>query len=106
MYRTIISRHNIPLVLQFLLICGGIAGIALTPPAHGSMVAIPLIPQMQSEGMAQMIAAGARIERAGPTPGSLVLIADRGAIAVHAMTHGILLLPTSLAGCRTEGVIA
>ncbi|QUT06197.1 hypothetical protein KFK14_01530 [Sphingobium phenoxybenzoativorans] len=101
MDRSLLSRQTIPLFLQFLLISGGIAFSALIPPAHGAMVAIPLVPQMRSEGMSRLIASGARIERAGPTSGSLVLVADRNAIAADAIRHGILLLPTAIAGCRS-----
>jgi hypothetical protein len=94
------------LLLQLLLVSGGIALVALAPPAHGSMIAVPLIPHMRSDGLARMIEAGARIERAGPTPGSLILVADRKAVAAGAITHGILLLPTYVAGCRSGGAAA
>ena len=96
----------IPALLQLSLVSAGIALVALMPPAQGNMVAIPLFSESRSAGMAALISAGARIERAGPIAGSLVLAADRDAILPEALKHGILLLPTSIAGCRTAGSIA
>ncbi|HEX7781367.1 MAG TPA: hypothetical protein VF509_01025 [Sphingobium sp.] len=93
-------------LLQLLLVSAGIAVAALMPPAQGNIIAIPLLSSSRNAGMAALIAEGARIERAGPVAGSLILVADRNAILPEALKHGILLLPTAIAGCRVTGVAA
>jgi hypothetical protein len=108
-YESVAMNHiaspsgNAVLFLQLMLVGAGIALAALIPPAHGSMIAIPLFSESRSAGLGTMIAAGARIERAGPIAGSLIITADRNAILAGALKNGVLLMPTSVAGCRTDG---
>ncbi|CAN5136285.1 hypothetical protein BH10PSE12_BH10PSE12_38220 [soil metagenome] len=85
--------HSLLVVVGLLLL----TAISLT---QGSVIAVPLLASQRASGMADMIDAGARIVRAGPVTGSLVLRSGRNAIALIALRHGILLLPTTLAGCQ------
>ncbi len=94
--------HRLP-VTQSLLILTGLMLLSTIPPARGNMVAVPLLASQRAAGMAGMIHTGARVVRAGPIIGSLVLHADRNAITSIALLHGILLLPTTLTGCESGG---
>jgi hypothetical protein len=87
-------------IIQFLLVMIGLTGLALIPPAQGRMIAIPLFAPQGAAGMSAIVHSGTRIIGAGPFSGSLVLQADRHLIASIALRHGILLLPTTVAGCQ------
>jgi hypothetical protein len=100
------DRGRTILIAQFFLILTGIAIVALMPPASGAMIAWPLLQGQRSTGIDAMLAAGARIERAGPLPGSLVLNADRAAMLWPALDNGVLLFSTTLSGCTPSKVTA
>lgn len=84
-----------------LIVLAGLPVVALVPPAHGAMLALPLLPHARPA--AALVDAGAKILRPGPVEGSIVLSADRNAILPAALGNGILLLPTALTGCALPG---
>lgn len=85
-------------MLQCIGVGGGLAALALAPPAAGAMLLVPLGPDAQGV-VAAAVGAGARLIGAGPLPGSIVVDAERAALLPVMLRSGALVTAASPAAC-------
>lgn len=85
-----------PLPLQLLLGAGAIGGFALTPPAQGAMLLLPIAAAQPVERIA--IDDGATVLARGPGRG-VVVRGRRSALMWPMLRHGVLTLAAPDAWC-------
>lgn len=93
------ARNVVTTAVQLFLVTGGMAATALAPPAHGTLLAVPLTGGTAADTINLALARGAAIEGEGPFAGWIVLRGDRDRLAAPLRAHGILLLAGSPATC-------
>jgi hypothetical protein len=84
------SRY-LPFAVQGVLILAS-GTLAFTPPAHGLMLVVPLLPGIGASVDHVVAAAGGQIAGIGPFPGSRYAQADRSALLPAALRSGMILL--------------
>lgn len=78
------------MMIQLGVAVAGLGGLALAPAAQGRMLLIPLVGGASASAAA--VKGGARLLAAGPFPGSLIVMGQRGRIGAEALERGILVL--------------
>lgn len=90
---------GMPLMFQLALLLFGFAFVALTPPAHGAILLVPLNRDARAHVTALAVERGALLIGRGPFEGSLVVWGDRKMLGGALLRRGILPLAGSNTSC-------
>lgn len=77
---------------QVALVLMGLAGLALSPPATGRMLLIPVTDRGRAHLLSHALMAGASLVARGPVADSYVVYGDRARIAPTPYADGVLAL--------------
>lgn len=84
---------------QVALVVAGLAALALSPPASGRMLLIPMTERGRAHLLSQALGAGASLIARGPIAGSYVVYGERARIAPSVYADGVLALAGSAGLC-------
>lgn len=87
------------LPLQLLAAGVALSAIALSPPAEGQMLLVPLAGQSIDSTAVWATGTGARIVGRGPLPGSLAVEGSLAALTILALRHVTLIVAAPPAAC-------
>ncbi len=80
------------MIVQTTIVLFIMTAALFAPPARGSILLVPLTPAARSALLSGAIAHGARLEGAGPVAGSVVVQAERAALAPAMRAAGVLMI--------------
>ena len=86
---------------QVALVLTGLASLALSPPAMGRMLLIPVTEHGRVHMLRHALLAGGSLIARGPVAGSYIVFGDRSRIAPSIYADGVLTLKGSGALCGT-----
>ena len=85
--------------IQLLLSAMMLLGIALVPPASGSMLLLPILPGSAAHIATAAVRDGARLAGAGPLAGSVVVVGERASLLGPVSGAGGIILAAPRALC-------
>lgn len=98
-----LKRPGAILVLgQIALVVIGLVSLALSPPAMGRMLLIPLTERGKAHMLSHALLAGGSLIARGPVAGSYVVYGDRSRIAPSVYADGVLTVKGSGTLCGTS----
>jgi hypothetical protein len=96
--RHAVHRRSL-IVAQILGALVVFALIALTPPARGTMLIVPLGGLHQGEMTALALSHGASVMQRGPLPSSMIIYGDRAQLLLPLARAGVLMVAGGAVGC-------
>ncbi|WP_336969974.1 hypothetical protein [Sphingobium aromaticiconvertens] len=85
--------------MQIMLVLGGLALLALWPPASGRMLLVPLTATAQQSLVVAAVEGGARLIARGPVRRSMIVSGQRGQLMASLARHGIVAMVAPSGGC-------
>lgn len=92
-----LARHA--LSAQLAVVAVALACAAFWPPSQGRMLLVPLFPGASNHMLAHAVDGGAQLLGSGPFPGSVVVSANRLALASALGGNAVLILAAPPALC-------
>jgi len=90
------------LALQLVAIVATGTALALSPPAQGRMLLVPLWPGAEKGMIARVTQSDARLLGRGPLPRSFVVSGSHASVSAGMLGHGVLVIAAPLAGCGAK----
>lgn len=87
------------IVAQCAIALVGLVVLALTPPATGRMLIVPLLGGNGGSAVRLAIDHGASLVAAGPFSGSVVIMGDRARLEPAAWSAGMMMVAAPPSGC-------
>ncbi|RYY47628.1 MAG: hypothetical protein EOP59_00785 [Sphingomonadales bacterium] len=89
-------------MLQLVAVVATGAALALSPPAQGRMLLVPLWPGAEQGMIARATRHNALLLGRGPLPRSFVVSGSRTSVSAGMLGRGVLVIAAPLAGCGAE----
>jgi hypothetical protein len=94
-------RSAVAISAQIVIAALSFGLLALTPPAEGEMMLVPLTAHAAQALPAWALRNGTRLIATGPLPGSLLVYGRRSVLTPGLLRHATLVLATPPGGCTT-----